>query len=156
MPDGTIPQVEITSCGLNGGPLVGKGEYGAYLACNLFYEKPSVYVGDSHAPKIMQDGRDGDEEPGYIANMTNTATAGFKYFDCQGVKEISIKARGYANGVFEVKTAWDGEVLAKLQLEYTNVWEEYTAPINIPDGVQAIYFTYRGDGNASLLSFTLK
>lgn len=34
--DGTIPQVEITSCGLNGGPLKGEGEYLAYLACNLF------------------------------------------------------------------------------------------------------------------------
>ena len=156
MPDGSIPQVEITSCGLNDGPLEGKGEYFGYLACNLFREVPSVYVGDSHAPKVMQDGRDGDEEIGYIGNMTNSATAGFKYFDCKDVKEIILKVRGYGDGVFEVRTAWDGPVLAKLKVQYTNVWEEYTTPITIPDGKQAIYITYTGNGNVSLLSFTLK
>ena len=30
----------------------------------------------------MQDGRDGDEEVGYIANITDSTTIGFKYFDC--------------------------------------------------------------------------
>ncbi|MBP5177917.1 MAG: family 43 glycosylhydrolase, partial [Clostridia bacterium] len=34
--DGTFTQAEITSCGLNGGPLAGKGEYEARIACNLF------------------------------------------------------------------------------------------------------------------------
>ncbi len=153
--DGSIPQVEITSCGLNGGPLVGKGEYPAYLACNLFYDKPSAYIGDAHAPKVMQDGRDGDEELGYVANITNSATAGFKYFDCQGVKEIKIWVRGYGSGTFEIKTAWDGEVLGTATVENANVWEEYSIPVNIPDGKQAIYITYRGPGNVSLKSFEL-
>lgn len=155
LPDGKIPQAEITSCGLNGGPLAGRGEYPAYLACHLFTDKPSVYVGGDEFPKIMQDGRDGDEEPGYIGNMKDTATAGFKYFDCCGVTEIRVKTRGYGAGVFEVRTAWDGEALAKIRVEDTNVWEEYAAPVRIPDGKQAIYLTYRGERNASLLSFTL-
>lgn len=154
--DGRIPQVELSSCGLNGGPLEGKGEYPAYIACNLFHDTPSIYVGDDRFPKIMQDGRDGDEEPGYIANIKDTATAGFKYFDCKNVTEISIKVRGYANGVFEVKNAWDGDVLSTLKVENSNVWEEYTAPLKLPNGKQEIYLTYRGGGNASLLSFTLK
>ena len=153
--DGSIPQVEITSCGLNGGPLAGKGEYPAYLACNLFYDKPSAYIGDAHAPKVMQDGKDGDEELGYVANITNSATAGFKYFDCQGVKEIKIWVRGYGSGTFEIKTAWDGEVLGTATVENANVWEEYSIPVNIPDGKQAIYITYRGPGNVSLKSFEL-
>ena len=156
LPDGSIPQVEITSCGLNGGNLVGKGEYPAYIACNLFTKEPSVYVGDLRFPKIMQDGRDGDEEPGYIGNMRDSATAGFKYFDCEGISEISIKVRGYANGVFEIRTTWDGEVLAKIPVRNSNVWEEYSAPIQVGDGKQAFYITYRGNGNASLLSFTLR
>lgn len=45
IPDGSIRQAEITSCGLNGGPLEGTGEYPAYIACNLFTDTPSVYVG---------------------------------------------------------------------------------------------------------------
>jgi arabinoxylan arabinofuranohydrolase len=155
MPDGSIPQVEITSCGLNGGPLEGKGEYPAYLACNLFTDTPSVYVGEGNFPRVMQDGRDGDEEVGYIANITDSTTIGFKYFDCHDIREISIWVRGYADGTFEVKTAWDGEVLATLEVQYTNVWEKYTALVTIPDGIQALYLTYRGNGNAALRSFEL-
>ena len=156
LPDGRIPQVEITSCGLNGGPLEGKGEYPAYIACHLFTDTPSVYVGGERFPKIMQDGRDGDELPGYIANIQDSATAGFKYFDCKGIREIRIKVRGYADGVFEVKTSWNGEALARIKVKYSNVWEEYTVPVGIPDGKQAIYLTYRGGGNASLLSLNLQ
>ena len=153
--DGSFMQAELTSCGLNGKPLEGRGEYPAYIACNLFRDIPSVYVGDNRFPKIMQDGRDGDEEPGYIGNIQDSATAGFKYFDCHEVKEIRIKVRGYAHGCFEVRTSWDGEILAQIQVKSANVWEEYAAPVQIPDGKQALYLTYRGGGNVSLLSFTL-
>lgn len=153
--DGSIEQAEITSCGLNGGPLRGKGEYPAYIACNLFTDKPSVYVGAADCPRIMQDGRDGDEEPGYIAHMTDSATAGFKYFQCKDIHEISIWVRGYGNGFFEVKTSWNGEVLANLPVQNSNVWEKYTVPVSIPDGIQAIYLTYRGSDAPSLRSFEL-
>ena len=154
-PDGVIEQVEITSCGLNNGPLKGEGEYFAYLACNLFTNEDSVYVGDDRFPKIMQDGKDGDEEPGYIANITDSATAGFKYFDCKKVKKISIKTRAYGEGKFQVKTSWDGPVLAEIPIENTNIWEGFFSDIKIEDGIHAIYLTYKGTGKPSLLSFTL-
>lgn len=155
LPDGSIPQVEITSCGLNGGPLSDEGEYPAYIACHLFTDNPSVYVGGDEFPKIMQDGRDGDEEPGYIANMQDSATAGFKYFSCENVTGVRIKVRGYADGIFEVKTKWNGEALAAIPVQYTNVWEEYSVKVQIPDGIHALYLTYRGGGTASLLSVEL-
>lgn len=158
--DGTIPQVEMTSCGANGGPLIGRGEYPAYIACNLFTREEEKYTGDlwmdSQFPKITQDGKDGDEELGYIQNMTDSATAGFKYFDCKDVKKITIKVRGYCDGAFEVKTSWDGEVLARIPVNFTNVWTEYSSDINIPNGIQALYITYTGGGRASLASFTLE
>ncbi|MBQ5311638.1 MAG: family 43 glycosylhydrolase, partial [Oscillospiraceae bacterium] len=125
-------QAEITSCGLNGGPLEGRGEYPAYLACNLFTEKHDLYVGAPNAPRVMQDGKDGDEETGYIGNITDGTTAGFKYFDCKGVTKISIAVRAYADGCFEIRNRWDGEVLASLPVANTNVWETYTADIAIP------------------------
>lgn len=153
--DGAISQAEITSCGLNGGPLRGEGEYPAYLACHLFTEKPSVYVGGESYPKVMQDGRDGDEEMGYVGNIQNTATVGFKYFDMEEVKKIRITTRGYANGVMEVRTKWDGDVLAELLIGYTNVWETYETDIAMPNGVRPLYLTFRGEGNASLKSFEL-
>ncbi len=160
--DGTIPQAEMTSCGSIDEPLPGKGEYPAYLACNLFCKEESIYTDwtgswmNNQFPRITQDGRDGDEETGYIANMKESATAGFKYFDCKGVKKVKIKVRGYARGDFEIKTSWNGPALGKIPVEFTKVWTEYSADIAIPDGIQALYITYAGSGSASLASFTLE
>lgn len=157
--EGIIPQVEMTSNGPNDGPLPGKGEYPAYIACHLYHRDEEMYTGDlwmdSQFPKITQDGKDGDKEEGYIMNMTDSATAGFKYFDCENIKTVRIKVRGYCKGEFEVKTAWDGITHGKIPVDFSNVWKEYSANINIPDGIQSIYFTYTGSGRASLASFTL-
>lgn len=147
--DGTIPQVEMTSCGPNGGPLAGKGEYPAYIACNLFCPHPAAYTAgpndwmDCRFPKITQDGRDGDEEPGYIANMREGACAGFKYFDCKGVSRVTVKTRG-GYGALELLTAWDGEPIGSIPIYGSTEWKEYGADIAIPDGVNALYFRYQG------------
>ncbi|GEN50477.1 family 43 glycosylhydrolase [Alkalibacterium pelagium] len=156
---GMIAQVEMTSCGPNGAPLEGKGVYPAHIACNLFHEDEAVYTGDlwmdSQFPKITQDGKDGDEEPGYIQNMTRSATAGYKYFDFNGTTQFSIKVRGYCKGNFEIRNSWNGEVLGTIPVNFTNVWTDYTTQINFPDGVHPLYITYAGNGRASLLQFEL-
>lgn len=150
--DGTIPQVEITSCGLNGGPLQGKGVYPAYIACNMFTDKKECYVGAQNVPRVMQEGRDGDKVNGYIAEINNSTTVGFKYFRYENVTKIKIMVRGYADGLFEVKTSPDGEVLAKIPVEYRNQWQEYTVSVDMPDGVYPLFLTYRGNGTAQLKS----
>lgn len=162
MDDGSIPQVEMTSCGLNGGPLTGLGEYPTYLACNLYCSEESLYTDwtaswmNNQFPKITQDGRDGDEEIGFIANMKDSATAGFKYFDCKGIRKVTVKVRGYCAGDFEVKTAWDAETLGTIPIVFTNIWTDFSAEITIPDGIHALYFTFKGRGSANLASFTLE
>jgi arabinoxylan arabinofuranohydrolase len=160
--DGSIPQAEMSSCGPNGGPLEGRGEYPAYIACNLFCKESAPYTGpnaymDNRYPKITQDGRDGDEEPGYVANMMKGAVAGYKYFTCSGLRRVTIKVRGYCKGDFELRTAWDGPALGAITVtDFTNVWKEYSADIKIPDGVHALYFAFEGEGLASLASFALE
>ncbi len=157
--NGMISQVEMTSCGPNGGPLDAKGEFPAYIACNLFHRDEAIYTGDlwmdSQYPKITQDGKDGDQEQGYIMNMTDSSTAGFKYFDFKDTKSVTLKVRGYSKGVFEIKTRWNGEVLGEIPVDFTNVWTDYTGKVDISDGVHALYITYRGEGRPSLYSFTL-
>lgn len=101
---------------------------------------------------MMQDGKDGDQEPGYIANIKASTTIGFKYFDMKNVHGMRITTRGYGDGTFEIKTAWDGPVLGTVKIEYTNVWENYETKVEIPDGVQALYLTYTGGGTTSLSS----
>jgi arabinoxylan arabinofuranohydrolase len=161
--DGSIPQVEMTSCGPNGGPLEGKGEFPAYIACNIFSTEDGNQRAyrrwpnhNEYLPKITQDGRDGDKETGFVTNILDNYGIGFKYFDCKGVKRIKIKTRGYSDGVFHVKTKWDGESLASVKIDSSNTWAEYSSDINLPDGTHALYFIYKGTRFTSMTSFTLE
>jgi len=157
--DGTAIQPEMTSCcGL--APLKGEGEYPTYIACNLFNDIDMTYVPwsgwmDDRFAKITQNGADGDECMGYIANIRPRTTAGFKYFDLKGLKQIAVTTKGYANGALEIRTAWDGPVLGTVPVHYANVWHEQVADVTIPDGVQALYFTFAGDGYLQFKSFRL-
>lgn len=152
MEDGRIPQVEMTSCGLNEKPLIGEGEYPAYLACNLHGKDDNPYLVGPHFPKITQDGRDGDAEQGYIANITDGTQIGFKYFTFEGITKLRLTVRGYAGGTFKISTRWNGDPIAEIPVQYTNVWEKYETAIELPDGKNAIYLMYEGEGNASLKS----
>ena len=154
---GNIKQVEITSCGLNGGPLKGEGTYPAYIACHIFVEKDQpLYIGDPGYPKVTQDGRDGDKIDGHIADIGDGTTVGFKYFDCQGIRRIGVETRAYAHGRFQIKCGPDGEVLAEIPIESSNVWVKRTAEVAFPDGKQALYLTYRGTGKTHLKSVSLE
>lgn len=153
--DGTFRQVSITSQGLGSEPLPAKTEYPAYIACNLFLENSPGRFGDG-CPKIVQDGRDGDHEIGYIANVQNGTVAGFKYLDCRGITSLTVTTRGYIHGEFELMTSLDGDVLGRVRVNGSNIWKTDTGEVSIPDGVHAIYLRFHGGGNGHLKSFELK
>ena len=149
--DGSIPQVEITSCGLNGGPLSGIGEYPAYLACNIFTKDHTMYVEPS-SPRVVQEGGDGYAAPGYIKDIVDTTTIGFKYFDLKNVTGLRIKTRGYINGDFEVKTSLDGETLGKITVQNENIWTSGECRFPALNGTYPLYLVFTGSGAGSLKS----
>lgn len=149
--DGTFSQAEVTSCGLNGGPLKAEGEYGAYIACNLFSKKGvRFYTFKAPAgchPYFTQSGEDREDNPDqYIANFCNGATAGFKYFDFAGNKKIAVTVCGNASGTLVVKDGLDGDVVAKIAIKPCTTRKEYSAEMNMTDGVRPLYFTFEGSG----------
>ncbi len=157
--DGKITQAEMTSCGLNGGPLCDKGEYPAYIVCNLmdekhFGDKKAVYV-EPNAPCVVQEGGDGDMKEGYIAHFGNGVTAGFKYFDMKEATGLRIFTRGYYHGTIEVRTAWDGPVIGTIEGYGSNIWTAHECSFASQSGVNALYLSYRGEGAFSLRSFEL-
>jgi len=119
-------------------------------------EKPGKYVGTEGAPKVQQDGSDGDENVAYIANLSDKYVIGFKYFDCKNVKKVTVTTRGYFDGELEVRTKWDGPVLGTIKIIYSNFWESNSAEIAIPDGENALFFTVKGNGNFQFKDFTLE
>lgn len=160
--DGRIPQVEMTSCGLNDGPLCGKGTYEARIACNLMSKQGAVpYTmgefpfGDGH-PYFTQEGEDREDNPDqYIANMRDGAVAGFKYFTVKDTSRISVVVRGEGKGHFQVSVQRDGEAAAVILLEASKEWKEYSADIVLEKGITALYLTYHGEGFFDFRSFTL-
>ena len=43
LPDVSIPQVELTSCGLNGGPPKAEGTFSTGICCNLYGKRTPAY-----------------------------------------------------------------------------------------------------------------
>lgn len=162
--DGLFEQAELTSCGLNGGPLKGEGYYPAYIACHLYNDEPVLYVGnsddpaysfDGRYPKVVKDGWDGDTNEGFVGNMIDSGTAGYKYFELDGVKKIVVTTRGYAFGKLELRTEFRGQVIAEIPLRYSTVWKDFEADVTLPEGADKLYFTYRGNGRIAMKGFTL-
>ncbi|KQN99907.1 hypothetical protein ASF12_17120 [Paenibacillus sp. Leaf72] len=160
--DGSIPQVEMTSCGLNEGPLTGTGEYEARIACNLSgpegtYEYGKEKDTTGNHPYFTQSGTDREEESNqYIANIRDGAWAGYKYFVFRSEKAITVRVRGTASGIFKVSTMVGGEQVAHIEIQPAENWREYSAPLHILPGEHALYFRYEGDGSFDFVSFRIE
>ena len=164
LPDGSIPQVEVTSCGLNDGPLEGKGTYEARIACNLqsaqgtfAYLKTREKDKKNLHPYFTQSGGDREDHPDqYIANMKVGASAGFKYFRFDGLKRVSITIRASESGRMEVRTAPEADPIAVIGCMPSADWKTYSASVTTDvSGTQALYFTWKGSGAVDFSEFTL-
>ncbi len=156
--EGKFYQAETTSCGLNGAPLEGKGEYSAHIACNLYGKKGTYLCGVIKKPKgsypyFTQSGKDRESDPDqYIANFCDGATAVFKYFDCSQTRRVSVKLRGRAKG--EILVAC-GKNTCSIPVDNKAGVGVFAAPLDGGTEKDALAFTFRGKGRADFLSFTL-
>ncbi len=165
-PDGSIPQVEITSCGLNGGPLRGTGTYEARICCHLqgpeggYFSDPRAmtpttpYVTQA-APEPVEGSAPEPVEGQYVANLHDGATVGWKYFDLVGLSTIVVRTRGIGEGWFDVSTTPGGPVLGTIPILPSDDWIESSGVVAVPDGVSALHVTRRGSGSTDLLDLTL-
>ncbi|MGN0435341.1 MAG: family 43 glycosylhydrolase [Wujia sp.] len=153
-PDGSIDQVEITSCGLNGGPLIGKGTYPAVIACNITnWNMPhgcnSIYT-DSF-PNVNNQGEDR-----FIAQIADDTLIGYKYFKLEGITELELCVRADGCGSFFVYTEIDGEIKGEIKIEGCGSWTNFIGRIDIEDGVYPIYLVYKGAGEVDLKELTFQ
>jgi len=160
--DGSIKQVEITSNGLNIAPLKGKGEYDAYIACNLISSEGCTFYAFHHRqekgvhPYFTQSGvdreSDGDQ---YITNFNNGCVAGFKYFDFDNVSELSMVQRGDAKGKVTVSTEIGGAAVAEFDISPNQDWTTISTSFSISNGKHALYFAFKGEGSFDFVKFEI-
>ncbi|MDD3429498.1 MAG: family 43 glycosylhydrolase [Oscillospiraceae bacterium] len=160
LPDGKILQVPITSCGLNGGPLLAKGQFSAAIACHLTGAKPEVLwdfrnVSLAQIPYIYEAANQQGEKEQFICNMTDGCVAGYRYFCAQEVNAIYVKLRGQATGVLTVYTdACKAQAAGSCTITlHSQSWETYTLPCVLND-TYSLYFSFAGEGSFDFLNFT--
>lgn len=142
--DGSIKQVEMTSCGLNNGPLVAEGTYPATICCSLTnghmpHGCNKIYT-DSF-PNVNHEGEDR-----FVSEIADGTLIGYKYFDIQDNKEFKIVYRGNANGKLVLTTKIDGEKIGEFDIKATSDWTELTTDAAFTNGATAIYLKYSGEG----------
>lgn len=169
--EGKIAQVEVTSCGLNNGPLKGEGMYPARICCHLTAANGAVF---SHPetmkmdyPYLTQDMADMEpteelipqdcaEPIQYIRNMLDGSTAGYKYFTFGGLRKIAVQIRGMADGIMEVRTSIMGEVVGNIPIKVEGwKWSGFEGDVSVKDGIAALYFTFKGKGSLDFRAFRL-
>lgn len=89
--DGSIKQVEITSCGLNGGPLPGRGSYPAVIACNITNGHMPHRCNSIFKEEFPNVTNIGDDR--FIGEIEEGTLIGYKYFEFKNNSHISIVAR---------------------------------------------------------------
>lgn len=158
---GVFKQAEVTSCGLNGGPLNGTGFYEARIACNL-WSKQGVARYDrkfdkkAH-PYFTQTGKDrtnnGDQ---YIANMRDGSVAGFKYFHFEAESQIALCVSGEGSGTIEVSHSPNfSQIIAALPAETSGTVTGTASRFSPQQGTQPLFFCFLGKGYINFHSFEI-
>ena len=165
--DGTILQSEITSCGLNGGPLRAAGRYPAYIACHLTQgerekvDKVLFWMNPDDKPELPEEWPYITEEPDkegehglkpFINNMREGTIAGFKYFLFSEENMIEAELRGSGEVVVKIDSP-EGKEMARIQSDGKG-WKEYQTEFAYITGKHALYFVVE-DGTVDFGSFRL-
>ena len=161
--DGRFLQAEVTSCGLSGGSLAGRGVYQARIACNLWSAKGAARVDGNGVrrrlaahPYFTQEGR-GREGRQHVANLRDGAVVGFKYFDLSATHGISLRLRG--RGAGRVTVAADenfSQVLGVVELDaLTRDWQTFSTSLTLSSEKSALFLRFEGELTADFLELEL-
>jgi hypothetical protein len=161
--DGKFYQAEMTSCGLNKGPLAGKGHIPAYCACNIYGKSGTRFLSmlkypRGSSPFLTQKGKDRETGPDqYISNFCTGCTVAFKYIDLSHTKKIRVNLQGYGtNCDVVIRTKEDGPIICRIPVQTCK--NEHGFSGELPGGLsekEALYFSIEGKGTYDFISFDL-
>lgn len=147
--DGSIKQVEITSCGLNGKPLEADRAYPAVIACNITngnmpHGSNKIYT--ESFPNVTHSGNEH-----FIGEICNNTLIGYKYFNFRNSDLVGINFRGNAEGKMTVFIDTENQPVAEFIINPSEKWNTILEKINIPDGIYPLYFIFKGTGQMDLM-----
>ncbi len=149
---GHIKQVEMTSCGLNGAPLIADGKYPSPIACNLYR---------GHMPHTSPDKKPEEFQVPYITCVDNEriikdiddgTVICYKYFEFLGKTTLALTAKSNGVGRFDV---YIGEKKYSVDIEKSEEWTEYSCEIDNV-GKHMLKLIYSGNGSVDFKEFEFK
>lgn len=147
LPDGTIPQVEMTSCGLNDGPLLCEGSYPASICCMLTNGHMPHAKGDNSGDGMPFITHEGEEH--FLSRIMDGVSWGYKYYTCGGPCTLTLTLRGQAEGSIRIQAGdWSGA----MHIGPHDRWTEVSIPMDAV-GTFALSFTYHGTGSLEVKEF---
>lgn len=160
--EGRFLQAELTSCGLNGGPLRGHGRYEARIACHLWSREGALFYGLAATPEakdhpyFTQTGEDREGDPDqYIAGMQDGAAAGFRRFALEGLEKIGAEVSGSGKGELLVSLEEEGDPFCRIPVDPEGKKQMFYGSCPPVSGTASLYFTFRGSGSIDFHSFVL-
>ncbi|MGM9948029.1 family 43 glycosylhydrolase [Floccifex sp.] len=152
--DGTFNQAEMTSCGLNKGPLQSNQEYPSYIACVLMAKngacKEDVSIDRDNHPAITQN----EQKESYITNIQDGTVIGYKYFDYKNVQTISVVVQSSSNCQFEIYVG--KEKVGIIDIQACDSFMNYSTLVSISNQVNDLCFVCRGNSVVDFKSFSIK
>ena len=150
--DGRIAQVEMTSCGLNGGPLPASGSYPAGICCHL--TDPTVINRIDYSDPVMKTQVRVTESRNrsYITAVKDRTTIGYKYFQFEKECMLSLELRGqFAGRVTVSHDADETKTIGSAEIALDDEsWTNLLIPITPAAGTGALYLRFSGQGTLDL------
>ncbi len=158
---GNILQVEITSCGLNEGPLPAAQRYPSYIICNLHGPSPAEKIPskppfDETMPYLTETEEvEKEKRVLYLTNMQKQAACGVKYLQFEGETSVRIKIKGARGTVKVLLDSQDSSPVSQINVDTQQTsWTSYTAELEAVYGKHAVYFLFEPeDGAMDFLEF---
>ncbi len=154
--DGSIDQVEITSCGLNGGALIAEGSYPAGIACYNRCPKSLDIIDYANPAMKEQTMVTEDQNESYVTNICDGSVLGYKYFSFVGASLMTVEIRGAFEGNILISTDSKAEeVIGEIEVQINrDEWLCQLVPLADVSGRQALYFTFQGQGQLDMKRFS--
>lgn len=146
--DGSIAQVPMTSCGLNGEALAASGSYPAGIACHL--TDPTVVNRIDYSDPIMKGQIRVTEEQNqsFITGIKDHSTIGYKYFRFAGADMLALELRGHFEGTINIShDEWGKAGIGEYEVGLnSDGWAMHIVPISPKKGERPLYLYFKGKG----------
>lgn len=139
--DGSIPQVQMTSCGLNQGALKAQGKFSAVIACNLTNGHMPHIGTEKIEERIPYIDHAGEEH--FIADISNGTLIGYKYFSFDENVMLKLSVRGSGEGSFFIMTGDSAK--GQIAVESSKEWKTVRLILK-EKGTQPVFLKFEGTG----------